>query len=85
MTKGISVVALAGKALENLERIFEVGGMCRMEKSTVQHRGSSIGWLAAGALLGVGVGLLAAPKSGKETRAFLGQKVGEIRGKIRGG
>ncbi|OGO30069.1 MAG: hypothetical protein A2Z29_06570 [Chloroflexi bacterium RBG_16_56_11] len=34
-----------------------------------------------GAVAGVAVGFLYAPKSGKETRALLKEKIGEMRGK----
>ncbi len=34
-----------------------------------------------GAIAGVAVGFLYAPKSGKETRTLLKEKIGEVRGK----
>ena len=36
-----------------------------------------LGWFVAGAVLGGAVALLYAPKSGKETRAFINKKTGE--------
>jgi len=36
---------------------------------------SNVGWFVAGALIGAAVGVLFAPKSGKETRAYLADKV----------
>ena len=35
--------------------------------------GSNVGWFLAGAVIGASIALLYAPKSGKDTRKYLGQ------------
>ena len=42
-----------------------------------QEEGGKLGWFVAGAILGGAVALLYAPKSGKETRAFINKKTDE--------
>jgi len=42
------------------------------------------GWFVAGAAVGVLLGFLFAPKSGKETREFISQKTGEGREALSG-
>lgn len=39
-----------------------------------QEEGGKLGWFVAGAILGGAVALLYAPKSGRETRAFINKK-----------
>jgi gas vesicle protein len=42
-----------------------------------QEEGGKLGWFVAGAILGGAVALLYAPKSGRETRAFINKKTDE--------
>ena len=51
--------------------------MSSMEKGPVTLSGFLVG-----AAVGAGVALLFAPKSGKETRAWLGDKTREVKGKL---
>ena len=48
---------------ESTERSFEFGG--------------TLAWFLAGAAIGAGVALLLAPRSGKDTREFIGHKAQE--------
>ena len=38
------------------------------------NTGANLGWFASGAILGVAVAILFAPKSGKDTRHLIGKK-----------
>ena len=44
----------------------------------VMKKNSGVGKLLAGAAVGAGLGILFAPKSGKETRADIKKKIGEV-------
>lgn len=48
-----------------------------------EEEGFSLGWFLAGALVGVAVGMLYAPKSGRESRHFLGQQTEKGRESLR--
>ena len=45
---------------------------------------SNLVWFLTGALIGVGVAMLVAPKSGKETRQFLSDKVQQSKDAVTG-
>ena len=55
--------------------------MSTLEKGNITLSGFLAG-AAVGAVVGAGVALLLAPKSGKETRAWLGEKTSEAKGKL---
>lgn len=56
-----------------------------VRKSNVSGSAAAmIGGLGAGILVGAGLALLFAPQSGSETRAKIGEKVGEIRNRGNG-
>ena len=55
--------------------------MSKMEKGNVTLSGFVVG-AAVGAVVGAGVALLLAPKSGKETREWLGAKSSEVKGRL---
>jgi len=42
-------------------------------RTNVMDENGNLGWFVAGALIGAAAGLLLAPKSGKETRKYLGK------------
>ena len=44
----------------------------------VKNKGGILGGILAGALAGTAVGLMLAPKSGKESREVVGSKAGEL-------
>jgi len=51
------------------------------QKGRITMSGLLVG-AAVGAVVGAGVALLFAPKSGKETREWLGTKAGALKGKL---
>lgn len=55
--------------------------MSMVEKGNITVTGFLAG-AAVGAIVGAGVALLFAPKSGKETRAWLGAKTREAKGRL---
>jgi len=55
--------------------------MSNIERGNVTLSGFLVG-AAVGAVVGAGVALLLAPKSGKETREWLGAKSRETKGKL---
>lgn len=55
--------------------------MSTLEKGNITMGGFLVG-AAVGAVVGAGVALLLAPKSGKETREWLGAKTREVKGRV---
>jgi len=55
--------------------------MSNMEKGHINLSGFLAG-AAVGAVVGAGVALLLAPKSGRETREWLGAKSSQVKGRI---
>ena len=55
--------------------------MSTMEKGNITMGGFLLG-AAVGAVVGAGVALLFAPKSGKETREWLGAKTREVKSRV---
>jgi len=55
--------------------------MSTMERGNITLSGFLVG-AAVGAVVGAGVALLLAPKTGKETREWLGAKTSEVKGKL---
>ena len=57
------------------------GGMNTIQKGNITLSGLLVG-AAVGAVVGAGVALLFAPKTGKETREWLGAKTSQAKGKL---
>jgi gas vesicle protein len=58
--------------------------MSDIEKLLEDDSGSGIAWFIAGAALGVAVGMLFAPKSGRETRDYITERAGAGRDAVTG-
>jgi len=61
----------AGKALGNVSLMRP------------RARGAGLGIFAAGLVVGAGLGMLLAPKSGRQTRSYMRQQLGKIGGEVK--
>lgn len=66
------------------DQILEALGL-EKSKGVVDYLAPALGIFGAGILVGVGLGMAFAPKTGRELREDIGRRVGEVRERMRPG